>query len=242
MMVTQGDYADVAAHLGKQAMLTADEGPSWDKAPSAPTKKRKLGTTAEGMRASDHFVVDLLETCAALGETMSSFELRESSARMLKVIGGRWPRNVPIPRAAGEDIFTSRLAHEMKIFPYRRNAGAVMSAVMERDRQDASRKRRAYARLVDPRREAKMARASVKPAASGASMPPPATPTGERRPPSPPYAAETAVAGAKVSMELSLDDYLVGGVAMFDAHTRLAPAGEFSLFYFIFLFFARSVF
>jgi hypothetical protein len=37
---------------------------------------------------------------------------------MLKVTRGRWPRNVLIPRAAGEDMFTSRLAREMKIFPY----------------------------------------------------------------------------------------------------------------------------
>jgi hypothetical protein len=28
---------------------------------------------------------------------MSSPELRESSARMLEVTGGRWPKNVPIP-------------------------------------------------------------------------------------------------------------------------------------------------
>jgi hypothetical protein len=56
-------------------------------------------------------------------------------------------------------------------------------------------------------------------------MPPPA-PTNERRPPSPPRAAEATVAGAEVSMELSVDDYLVGGVAMFDAHIGLAPAGE----------------
>jgi hypothetical protein len=35
------------------------------------------------------------------------------------------------------------------------------------------------------------------------------------------------MAGTEVSMELSVDDYLVGGVAMFDAHTGLAPAGEF---------------
>jgi hypothetical protein len=50
-------------------MLLADEGPSWDKAPSAAARKRKLGTAAEdfGLRAFDHFVVDLLETCAALG-------------------------------------------------------------------------------------------------------------------------------------------------------------------------------
>jgi hypothetical protein len=35
---------------------------------------------------------------------------------MLKVTGGRWPRNVPIPRAVGEDIFTSRLAREIIFF------------------------------------------------------------------------------------------------------------------------------
>jgi hypothetical protein len=50
---------------------------------------------------------------------MSSPELRESSVRMLEVTGGRWSRNVPIPRAAGEDMFTSRLAREMKIFSLR---------------------------------------------------------------------------------------------------------------------------
>jgi hypothetical protein len=80
-------------------------------------KKRRLGIAAEGLGASDRFVADLLETCGVPGETMSSLELRESSARMLKVTGGRWPRNVPIPRAASEDMFTSRLAREMKIFP-----------------------------------------------------------------------------------------------------------------------------
>jgi hypothetical protein len=89
---------------------------------------------------------------------------------MLKVTGGHWPRSVPIPRAADEDMFTSRLAHEMKIFPYGRNVGAVVSAVMEKDRQDAPRKRRAYARLADSRREAKMARPSAKPAAPDANI------------------------------------------------------------------------
>jgi hypothetical protein len=102
-----------------------------------------------------------------------------------------------------------------------------VSAVMEKDRQYAPRKRRAYARLADPRREVKVTLPNAKPAASGASMPPPVTPTYERRPPSPPRAAERAMAGTEVSMELSVDDYLVGGVAMFDAHTGLAPAGEF---------------
>jgi hypothetical protein len=89
---------------------------------------------------------------------MSSFELWESSARMLKVTGGRWPRNISIPRAAGEDIFMSRLDRDMKIFPYRRNVGAIVLAVMEKDRQDAQRKKhRAHVMLADPSREVKMA-------------------------------------------------------------------------------------
>jgi hypothetical protein len=49
------------------------------------------------MGVSDSFVVDLMRTCVAPGGRMSSPELRESSARMLEVTGGRWPKNVPIP-------------------------------------------------------------------------------------------------------------------------------------------------
>jgi hypothetical protein len=77
---------------------------------------------------------------------------------MLKVTGGRWPRNVPIPHATGEDIFTSRMACELKIFPYGRNIATVVSAVMEKDRQDAARKRQAVVRIGDPFCEAKKAR------------------------------------------------------------------------------------
>jgi hypothetical protein len=79
-----------------------------------------------------------METCATLEGGMSSPELWESSARMLKVTGGRWPKNVPIPRAAGEDFFTSRMARDLKIFPYGRNIAVVVSTVMEKDRQDAA--------------------------------------------------------------------------------------------------------
>jgi hypothetical protein len=57
---------------------------------------------------------------------------------MLKVTGGQWPKNVLIPHAAGEDFFTSRMAHDLKIFPYERNIAVVVSAVMEKDRQDAA--------------------------------------------------------------------------------------------------------
>jgi hypothetical protein len=162
---------------------------------------------------------------------------------MLKVTGGRWPRSVPIPRAAGEDIRTSRLACEMKIFPYGRNVAAVVSAVMEKDRQDASRKHRAFVRVEDPRREVKMAQGIVKSVAPGTSKPPlgaksttpgpskllPTVPVQERRPPSPSRTAETEVGGAEVSMDISVDDFLVGGVPMFDAHTGQGLVGEFFL-------------
>jgi hypothetical protein len=102
---------------GKKAATAVEEGPSRGAVPAVATK-RKLGTASEGLGISDRFAVDLMRTCAAPGGRISSPELRESSARILEVTGGRWPRNVPIPRAAGEDMFTSRLAHEMKIFPY----------------------------------------------------------------------------------------------------------------------------
>jgi hypothetical protein len=126
------DAATIVERRGKKPAATAEEGPSWGAVPA--TKKRKLGTVAEGLGVSGHFVVDLMGTCAALGGRMSSPKLRESSARMLEVTGGRWPRNVPIPRAAGKDMFMSRLACEMKIFPYGRNIAAVVSAVMDKDR------------------------------------------------------------------------------------------------------------
>jgi hypothetical protein len=87
---------------------------------------------------------------------------------------GRWPRNVPIPHAADKDIFTSRMAHELKIFPYGRNIAAVVSAVMEKDRQDAAWKRRAVTRVGDPFREAKKERGGAKSVAPGSSKPPPA--------------------------------------------------------------------
>jgi hypothetical protein len=64
----------------------------------------------------------------------------------------------------------------MKIFPYRRNVGVVVSTVTEKDRQDVPRKHRAFARVGDSRREVKMVRASAKPSTPGASMPPPGAP------------------------------------------------------------------
>jgi hypothetical protein len=123
---------------------------------------------------SDSFAMELMGKCAALGGRMSSPELRESSARMLEVTGGRWPKNVSIPRAAGEDFFTSRMARDLRVFPYGWNIVVVVSAVMNKDRQDAAQKHRAVVRMVDPVREAKRARGSAKAAASGSSKPVPA--------------------------------------------------------------------
>ena len=112
---------------------------------------------------------------------------------------------------------------------------------MEKDRQDASRKRLTFARVEDPRREVKMARGVAKSAAPGTSKPLlgaksaalgpskplPAVPVQERRPPSPPCAVETEVGRVGDSMDISVDDYLLGGVSIFDAHTGRGLVGEF---------------
>jgi hypothetical protein len=156
------DAATNVDHCGKKPVAVTEEGPSQEAAPA--TKKRKIGTAVGGVGVSS---VELMGTCAALGGRMSSPELRKSSARMLKVTGGRWPKNVPIPRAAGEDVFTSHMARDLKIFPYEWNIAAVVSTVMEKDRQDVAQKRRAVVRIGDPFREAKRARGAR-------SLPPPA--------------------------------------------------------------------
>jgi hypothetical protein len=135
---------------------------------------------------------------------MSSPELRESSTRMLEVTGGRWPKNVPIPRAVGEDFFTSRMAHDLKVFSYGQNIVVVVSAVMNKDRQDAAQKRRAVVRLADPMHEAKRARGSAKTAASGGTKPPPGGPAKGRELPSP--GRRVADFGTNISVE----DYFVG--------------------------------
>jgi hypothetical protein len=249
---------------GKRAAAAVEESPSRGAVPAVATKKRKLVTAAEVLGVSDHFAVDLMGTCAAPGGRMSSLELRESSARMLEVTGGRWPRNVPIPLAAGEDIFMSRLAREMKIFPYGQNIFFVVLAVMDKDRQDATWKRRAFTRVGDPSREVKKARGISMSAAPGSSKPPPAAkpaipgpsrpssgvkaiapssskppsaePTQERVLPSPLCTIEAVAGGAELSMDICVDDYRVGGVMMFDAHTGRGLVCEFILFYYIYIY------
>jgi hypothetical protein len=169
---------------------------------------------------------------------MSSPKLWDSSARMLKVTGGPWPKNVLIPRTAGEDIFTSRMARELKIFSYGRNIAAIVSAVMKKDRQDAARKRWTVVRIGDPFREAKKARGGAKSAApgsskpvpvakpaapgpskalagakaadSGAGKPPSGDPAKGRRLPSPARTDEAARRVADFDTDICVADYLVG--------------------------------
>jgi hypothetical protein len=168
---------------------------------------------------------------------MSSPELQESSARMLEVTGGRWPKNVPIPRAAGEDFSTSRMARDFKVFPYGQNIVVVVLALMERDRQDATQKRRAVVRIADPMREAKRARGSAKAAASSGSKPvaaaklatlghskaaasaKAAAPGGSKPPPSRlekgrrPLSPVRCI--ADFGTDISVEDYLVGKLKLF---------------------------
>jgi hypothetical protein len=128
----------------------------------------------------------------------------------------------------------------MKIFSYGWNIVVVVSAVMEKDRQDAARKRRTFTRVGDPSREAKRARGGAKFTAPGSSKPPPAAkptvprpsksstgasavasgagkppsaePTKERRPPSPVRTDEAAAGGADFDTDICVEVYRVGGV------------------------------
>jgi hypothetical protein len=135
---------------GKKPVVESGDDPAPAAAPSS--KKRKLGTAMGGLGVSDGFARELMRTCAAPGGRMSSPELRESSARMLRVTGGWWPRNVPIPHAAGEDSFTSRMVREWKVFPYGRNIAVVVSAVMDKDRQGLHRSARRLSGFMKPGR------------------------------------------------------------------------------------------
>jgi hypothetical protein len=153
---------------GKKPVVDTGDDPAPAAAPSS--KKRKLGIAMGGLGVSDGFARELMRTCAAPGGRMSSPELRESSARMLRVTEGWWPKNVPIPRAAGEDFFTSRMVRDWRVFPYGWNIAAVVSAVMDKDRQGAAQKRQAIVRLHEAR--PKRSRGTAKAAAPGGNQPP----------------------------------------------------------------------
>jgi hypothetical protein len=161
---------------------------------------------------------------------MSSPELWESSARMLRVTGGWWSKIVPIPRTAGEDIFTSRMVRDWRVFPYGRNIAVVGSAVMDNDRQGTAQKRKAVVRLHEAR--PKRSRGTAKAAAPGGSQPTLAAKSAASGSNRVPEAVKAAAAGGTKSVpagaakarelpppgkrvadfatDISVDDYLVG--------------------------------
>jgi hypothetical protein len=123
------------------------------------------------------------------------------------------------------------MARDLRVFPYGRNIAVVVSAVMNKDRQDAAQKRRAVVRMVDPMCEAKRARGSANAAASGSGKPVPAAKmaapggskasTGEKAaavggtkpPPGGPSPAKLPPPGKRVAdfgTNISVEDYLVG--------------------------------
>jgi hypothetical protein len=213
---------------GKKPAAETRDNPAQAAAPSS--KKRKLGIATGGLGVSDGFARELMRTCAAPGGRMSSPELQESSARMLKVTGGWWPKNVRIPRAAGEDFFTSRMVRDWRVFPYGRNIAAVVSAVMNKDRQGAAQKRQTVVRLPEAR--LKRSRGTAKAAAPSGSQPTLAAKSAAPGSSRVPEAVKTASAGgtkpapagaakarelpppgkrlADFAIEISLEDYLVG--------------------------------
>jgi hypothetical protein len=219
---------DVADRREKKPAAETEDDSAPAAAPSS--KKRKLGTAKGGLGVFDSFAMELMGTCAAPEGRMSSPELRESSARMLKVTGGWWPKNVPIPHAAGEDFFTSRMVRDMRVFPYGRNIAAVVLAVMDKDRQEAAQKRRAVIRLPEAR--PKRARGTAKSAALGGSQSTLAAKSAAPGSSKVPEVAKAAGAGgtksasvgsakarelasparrvADFATDISVDDYLVG--------------------------------
>lgn len=105
---------------------------------------------------------------------------------------------------------------------------------MDKDCQESTwKKRKVPLRLVDMRREAKVVRPGAKDSivAAAEAMPPLAA--AARKVPS--RVKASVVEGEKgaeiggadeASRELAVDDYLIEGVSMFDAHNRLAAGGE----------------
>jgi hypothetical protein len=149
-------------------------------------------------------------------------ELRKSSAQMLRVTGGWWPKNVPIPHADGEDFFTSRMVRDWKVFPYGRNIAAIVSAVMDKDRQGAAQKRQAVVRLHEAR--PKRQRGAAKAAAPGGGQPPLAAKSAFPVSSRVPEATKAAAAGGSKSVKAALASSRVPEAAK--AARELLPPGK----------------
>jgi hypothetical protein len=101
--------------------------------------------------------------------------------------------------AAGEDFFTSHMVRDWKVFPYGRNIAAVVSAVMDKDRQGAAQKRQAVVRLHEAR--PKRQRGAAKAAAPGGGQPSLAAKSAVPASSSAPEAAKAATAGGSKSVK-----------------------------------------
>jgi hypothetical protein len=103
---------------------------------------------------------------------------------------------------------------------------------MEKDLQESAwKKRKAPLRLMDLQCDAKASHPCVKGSTMTVVMPPPAAPTAAaKRVPS--FAKSNKVTGAngakigEDNWELFVEDYLIEGVCMFDAHKGLQVGGE----------------
>jgi hypothetical protein len=122
------------------------------------------------------------------------------------------------------------MVRDLRVFPYGRNIAAVVSAVMDKDRQEATQKRRAVIRLSEAR--PKRARGTAKAAAPGGGQPTLAAKSAAPGSSKVPEVAKAAGAGATKSASagaakarelpspgkrvadfgtnISVDDYLVG--------------------------------
>jgi hypothetical protein len=134
------------------------------------------------------------------------------------------------PARPAKIFFTSRMVRDWKVFPYGQNIAAVLSAVMDKDRQGAAQKRQAVVRLPEAR--PKRLRGATKAAAPGRSQP---TQVAKSADPGSSRVAEAAKAAATggtksvpagaekarelppsgkrvpdFAMDISVDDYLVG--------------------------------
>jgi hypothetical protein len=122
------------------------------------------------------------------------------------------------------------MVRDLRVFPYGRNIAAVVSAVMDKDRQEVVQKRQAVIRLPEAR--PKRARGTAKAAAPGGSQPTLATKSAAPGSSKVPEVAKAAGAGrtnsasaraakarelpssgrrvADFGTNISVDDYLVG--------------------------------
>jgi hypothetical protein len=134
------------------------------------------------------------------------------------------------PARPAKTFFTSCMVRDWRVFPYGRNIAAVVSAVMDKDRQGAAQKRQALVRLHEAR--PKKPRGTAKAAAPGGSQPPLAAKSAAPGSNRVPEAAKAATAGGTKSVpagavkarelpppgkrvadfatDISVEDYLVG--------------------------------